>query len=99
MRKQKWLSFVGVVPDRVEDEVVEKYVLQNEQEKELLQEINLLSQKLKEVIILHFYSGLKLYEVADVLDIPLGTCKSRLNAALKKLREQIPIIQENILGG
>jgi len=42
---------------------------------------------LRQVVILGYYQGLKYQEVADVLDIPLGTVKSRLHAALQKLKD------------
>ena len=38
------------------------------------------------VIVLHFYVGLPLTEVAMVLDIPPGTAKSRLHRGLETLR-------------
>lgn len=46
-----------------------------------------LSPKLREVIVLNIYQGLRYQEVADVLGIPLGTVKSRINLALAALRE------------
>lgn len=46
-----------------------------------------LSVKLREVIVLNVYQGLAYQEIADVLGIPLGTVKSRMNMALKELRE------------
>jgi RNA polymerase sigma-70 factor (ECF subfamily) len=46
-----------------------------------------LSPKLRDVIVLNIYQGLRYQEVAEVLDIPLGTVKSRLNLALNALRE------------
>lgn len=49
--------------------------------------LNKLSPKLKEVIVLNVYQGLQYQEIADVLDIPLGTVKSRINLALQNLRE------------
>lgn len=48
-----------------------------------------LSPKLREVIVLNIYQGMRYQEVADVLGIPLGTVKSRLNLALAELREII----------
>ena len=42
---------------------------------------------LREVVALAYFQGLKYQEIADVLDIPLGTVKSRLHAALAKLAE------------
>jgi RNA polymerase sigma-70 factor (ECF subfamily) len=42
---------------------------------------------LRQVVVLVYYQGLKYREVADILDIPVGTVKSRLHAALVKLQE------------
>ena len=42
---------------------------------------------LREVVILAYYQGLKYREIADILDIPVGTVKSRLHTALNKLQE------------
>ena len=42
---------------------------------------------LRQVLILAYYQGLKYREIADVLEIPVGTVKSRLHAALVKLQE------------
>jgi len=39
------------------------------------------------VVVLAYYQGLKYREIADILDIPVGTVKSRLHAALLKLHE------------
>jgi RNA polymerase sigma-70 factor, ECF subfamily len=38
------------------------------------------------VIVLHFYLDLPLPETADILDIPVGTAKSRLHRGLESLR-------------
>jgi RNA polymerase sigma-70 factor, ECF subfamily len=49
--------------------------------------LDLLSPKLREVVVLNIYQGLRYQEVADVLEIPLGTVKSRLNLAFAALKE------------
>ena len=41
----------------------------------------------REVLTLRFVDDLSLREIADVLEIPLGTVKSRLHLAVKLLRE------------
>ena len=46
-----------------------------------------LSPKLKEVLVLNVYQGLKYQEIADVLDVPLGTVKSRINLAIQEMRK------------
>ena len=38
------------------------------------------------VLVLHFYLGLPLTELAEILDIPVGTAKSRLNRGLAAMR-------------
>ena len=45
-----------------------------------------LSPKLREVLVLNVYQGMRYQEVADVLGIPLGTVKSRINLAMQELR-------------
>jgi RNA polymerase sigma-70 factor, ECF subfamily len=42
---------------------------------------------LKQVLILAYYQGLKYKDIAEILDIPVGTVKSRLHTALTKLHE------------
>jgi RNA polymerase sigma-70 factor, ECF subfamily len=45
-----------------------------------------ISPKLREVIVLNIYQGLRYQEVADILGIPLGTVKSRINHAIGELK-------------
>jgi RNA polymerase sigma-70 factor (ECF subfamily) len=45
-----------------------------------------LPEMVREVVVLHYSGGLSLRETAAVLGISTGTVKSRLNAALVKLR-------------
>jgi RNA polymerase sigma factor (sigma-70 family) len=41
------------------------------------------------VLVLRYSDGLSYDEIAEVLKIPLGTVKSRLNTAIKALREEL----------
>lgn len=45
-----------------------------------------LSEQEREIVYMHSVAGLKLSEIARVLDVPLGTVKWRHTGALKKLR-------------
>ena len=40
---------------------------------------------LRSVVVMAYYQGLKYREIAEALDIPVGTVKSRLHAAIAKL--------------
>lgn len=42
---------------------------------------------LRQVIILAYFQSLKYREIAEILDIPVGTVKSRLHTALNKLHD------------
>ncbi|MDR0269573.1 sigma-70 family RNA polymerase sigma factor [Paenibacillus sp.] len=86
-RKQKWLLFQDALPERHDGNTLEDGIVRNEGERELWEAVNELSPKRREVIILHYYAGLTLPEVASVLRIREGTCKSRLHEALKGLRK------------
>ena len=88
--RTKQLNNIDELPGISSLDLVERNILKSEEEKVLWNEINNLSLKSREVIILHFYSEMKLKEISDCLGIPLGTCKSRLNLALNTLRKQIP---------
>lgn len=46
-----------------------------------------LSEEHREVLLLRFVDGLNLLEIAQSMDIPLGTVKSRLHNALQTLRK------------
>lgn len=53
-----------------------------------------LSHERREVIQLRFVDDLSLQEIAEALQIPLGTVKSRLHLAIKQLRNS-PEIEKN----
>lgn len=46
-----------------------------------------LSEEHREVLMLRFVDGLSLAEIAEAMNIPLGTVKSRLHNALETLRQ------------
>ncbi len=53
------------------------------------QAVSSLPESLKEVLTLVYYQGLKYREAAEVLEIPVGTVKSRLHAAIRKLEPSL----------
>ncbi|HEC23143.1 MAG TPA: RNA polymerase sigma factor [Chloroflexi bacterium] len=60
---------------------------------ELLQKIqeaiDALPFEQRAVIVLHYLNGLSVKEIAEVLECPVGTVKSRLHHARRKLRKQL----------
>ncbi len=67
----------------------EHLAMQEEDRRRVLQAMNELSDAARQVIELVYYQGLKYREAAEVLDIPVGTVKSRLHAALRKLDQAL----------
>ncbi|MGL5354384.1 MAG: sigma-70 family RNA polymerase sigma factor [Clostridium sp.] len=52
----------------------------------LLQAIDNISDKYKDIIILKYFDDLTIQEISRVLDMPLGTVKTYLNKGLTELR-------------
>jgi RNA polymerase sigma factor (sigma-70 family) len=48
-----------------------------------------LEPDLQIVVVLRFYRDLQLEAIAELLDVPLGTVKSRLHTALRRLRAEL----------
>ncbi|XID92394.1 sigma-70 family RNA polymerase sigma factor [Paenibacillaceae bacterium WGS1546] len=72
----------------------EERLIERERSSELLAFVNRLPYKLREVVVLRHYRDCSLEEIAETLDIPLGTVKSRHHAAIRKLRQWI--VQDNV---
>jgi RNA polymerase sigma-70 factor (ECF subfamily) len=53
------------------------------------QALDRLPEEQRTTLILQVYEGLAYREIASVLDIPIGTVKSRLNAAVTHLRKEL----------
>ena len=70
----------GVVPDFSADVVSRLAHLG------LLERVDRLSFKLRQVVVLYYLNEYTQEEIAVILQIPLGTVKSRLHTALNKLR-------------
>jgi RNA polymerase sigma-70 factor (ECF subfamily) len=61
-------------------------------EPELLSMVDLVSPASRAILLLHYQQNLSLEETAAILDIPLGTAKSRLSYGLAALRN---LMKEN----
>jgi RNA polymerase sigma-70 factor (ECF subfamily) len=55
--------------------------------------LSVLSNELRMVVVLRYWGELSLAEIADRLNIPIGTVKSRHHAALRALRRRIEPVE------
>jgi RNA polymerase sigma-70 factor (ECF subfamily) len=56
-----------------------------ERRAQVRQAVNNLARHLRAVVVLCYYQGMKYKEIADTLGIPVGTVKSRLHTAIRRL--------------
>ena len=61
----------------------------SEQRDEIRRAVDDLPTQTRQVVMLVYFQGMKYREAADALDIPVGTVKSRLHAAIHKLGETL----------
>ncbi|HYQ18619.1 MAG TPA: RNA polymerase sigma factor [Polyangiaceae bacterium] len=68
-------------------EVDEGEILRRERRRDLTMAIGQLSEKLRVVVLLRYSAELSYEEIAETLDIPVGTVKRRLFDSMTKLRD------------
>lgn len=64
-------------------------VLRREQRQSVEKALLKLSKRLRMVVVLRYVNGFSYQEIADTLELPLGTVKSRLAAGMTKLRRHL----------
>ena len=74
----------------------EEHALAAEQGGEVRSALMQLSEEYRVVVVLRFYQGFSLQEIAETLRIPLGTVKSRLSAGVHRLRNILAPIHEGV---
>ncbi|MBJ8070994.1 sigma-70 family RNA polymerase sigma factor [Bacillus cereus] len=82
--------------------IIDEGILHKETRSELVEVVQKLSYKHREVVIMRYFHEYSLDEIAALLQIPVGTVKSRLHIALKRLRtemEHMPAIREGEVNG
>jgi RNA polymerase sigma-70 factor (ECF subfamily) len=75
------VSNVEAQPDQV--------ILQDEERQQMLAAIDSLGEKHRLVVVLRYYGGFSNEEIAEALNIPSGTVRSRLHVARKRLRKRL----------
>ncbi|NMD37585.1 MAG: RNA polymerase sigma factor, partial [Christensenellaceae bacterium] len=71
------------------------YKNNNNEKEELLHAISKLTPKFKDTVLLHYYQGLGINEIANILNISPGTVSSRLSRAREKLALYLRSSNEN----
>jgi RNA polymerase sigma factor (sigma-70 family) len=74
----------------------EDVALATEQEYLLLAALSQISEDYRATLLLRYYNGLRLHEIADTLHIPLGTVKSRLSTGLRQMREVLEVLKVEV---
>lgn len=71
----------------------------NELQKLVWQAMEQISEAHREILVLRDYQDLSYGEIAEILDIPIGTVMSRLHAARRRLRASITPLHPSLEGG
>ncbi|WP_019414260.1 RNA polymerase sigma factor SigW [Paenisporosarcina sp. TG20] len=71
------------------DDLPEEEVLKMEMQDRVQYEISRLPDKYRAVIVLKYLEDLPLQEISDILDMPLGTVKTRVHRGREALRKQL----------
>jgi RNA polymerase sigma-70 factor, ECF subfamily len=74
----------------------EERALVAEQGSEVRAALAQLREEYRVVLLLRFYQGFSLQEIAETLHIPLGTVKSRLSVGVHRLRTVLAPVQEGV---
>ena len=83
---QRLATPIDGVPPQPEDLIIQKQ--ENSSLFEIVQSLNI---KHRLPVILRYYHGFRVVDIAQILDIPEGTVHSRLNTARKRIRKCLEI--------
>lgn len=89
IRKQKRRPETNLELDVPSSENPHRFAQQSRIRTELSRALLTLSQEHREVVVMKEIDGFTFREIGDILDIPENTAKTRLYAALRKLREHL----------
>ncbi|MDD3336939.1 MAG: sigma-70 family RNA polymerase sigma factor [Eubacteriales bacterium] len=87
MQRSRWWRLV----DRriTTDDLPEQGVCDEYPDKAVLTAVMNLPMKYRQTVLLHYYQGMTLTQVAQALDVPPGTVRTRLMRAKERLRGQL----------
>lgn len=88
-------EFLDNIPD-ADEAIMPENVIESQEKCELvLQTINELSEDQRACVLLFYYNGLSIKDIAQIQECSEGTVKSRLNYARKKIRDRILEIEQD----
>lgn len=82
--QKEGLDLPDTTPQHPED-----LLIKQEESKRIQKAMSLLDMKHRAIIALRYFDNLSYNEIAQTLEIPLGTVKSRINTAIKALRREL----------
>ena len=97
-RSRRWTLNVRVLPDHDEPSAPDASRLTADRD-ELDRAFRKLPIDHRSVFVLHHYVGLPLVEIAEMLEIPAGTARSRLHYATRGLRDALAAEAEPAVSG
>ena len=77
-----------------EGDTPEESILREEQKSEIIQALDNLSEEHKAAVVLRDVKGLSYEEISEILELSLGTVKSRISRARNQLKTEILKIRE-----
>jgi RNA polymerase sigma-70 factor (ECF subfamily) len=75
--------------DSITNNPLEEDLINKMEYEKLVKELSKMANKHKHVLVLRYFNDLSYNEIAEILEIPLGTVKSRIYTASKFLRKQM----------
>ena len=87
-RRQRLISYTDNVPETPDDEAGQDDGLDKDMAGNIWQALDKLSVEQREVIVLRYYEGMNIREIAGCTGLSTGTVKSRLFYAICRLRKR-----------
>ena len=93
----RWLRFLQELAARLSRETrasPHQQAEQKEEWKEVQRALNAISPEKRVVVVMYYINDLTLKEIAEVLDLPVGTVKSRLHYGRQELKKHLGLDKE-----
>lgn len=91
-QRSRWYRLLQEIADRLSRESrtsPHHVVEQREQWGEVQRALDAISPEKRVVVVLYYLNGLSLVEIAEALELPIGTVKSRLHYGRKSLKKSL----------